>query len=151
MRQELISRIGGIGTRLMFSGLVTRENSGKIRKINIKKSVLVGKVLTSPEIKINFHSGSVWEFLNVSRPKTRPGSNQSRMMGRSRDREKVVPECSGQEISRIFLKKIRFPGNGIQECRPLDQIIRCPYSENTSSTDVVSFDYYLGAAHSKSG
>ena len=119
MRQELISRIGGIGTRLMFSGLVTRENSGKIRKINIKKSVLVGKVLTSPEIKINFHSGSVWEFLNVSRPKTRPGSNQSRMMGQNRDREKVVPERSVREISQIFLGKIRFPGNGIREGRPL--------------------------------
>ena len=32
-RLELISRIGGTGTRLLFSGLVTRENSGKIREI----------------------------------------------------------------------------------------------------------------------
>ena len=31
-RLELISRIGGTGTRLMFSGLVTRENFGKIRE-----------------------------------------------------------------------------------------------------------------------
>ena len=31
-RLELISRIGGTGTRLIFSGLVTRENSGKIRE-----------------------------------------------------------------------------------------------------------------------
>ena len=27
--------------------------------------------------------------------------------------------CLGREISRIFPRKIRFPGNGIQECRPL--------------------------------
>ena len=41
------------------------------------------------------------------------------MTGQSRDWKKVVPECSGQEISRIFLGKIRFPGNGIRERRPL--------------------------------
>ena len=67
----------------------------------------------------NFHSGSVHEFPNVSRPKTRPGSNQSRMTGLSRDREEDVPKCLGQEISQIFLGKIWFPGNGIWERRPL--------------------------------
>ena len=47
MRLELISRIGGIGKRLMFSGLVTRENSGKIREINNfgTNSVLLPKLL----------------------------------------------------------------------------------------------------------
>ena len=30
------------------------------------------------------------------------------MTGQSRDREKVVPECAGQEISLIFLGKIQF-------------------------------------------
>ena len=41
------------------------------------------------------------------------------MMGQNRDREKVVPERSVREISQIFLGKIRFPGNGIREGRPL--------------------------------
>ena len=35
------------------------------------------------------------------------------------DWEENVPECSGWEISRIFLGKIRFPENGIRERRPL--------------------------------
>ena len=79
---------------------------GKVVLNLIKKSVLVGKVLTSAKIKIfNFHSGSLQEFPNVSRPKTRPGSNQSRMTGQSQDREKVVPKCSGREISQIFREK----------------------------------------------
>ena len=42
------------------------------------------------------------------------------MMGQSQDREKVVPKCSGREISQIFSGKIRFRGNGIQERRPLE-------------------------------
>ena len=37
-RLQLIFRIGGTGTRLMFSGLVTRENSGKIQEINVGTS-----------------------------------------------------------------------------------------------------------------
>ena len=37
----------------------------------------------------------------------------------SRDPEEDVPECSGQEISRIFSVKIRLPGNDIGESRPL--------------------------------
>ena len=41
------------------------------------------------------------------------------MTGLSRDREEDVPECSGREISWIFLGKIWFPGNGIRERRPL--------------------------------
>ena len=36
-RLELISRISGTGTRLMFSGLVTQENLGKIREINMTR------------------------------------------------------------------------------------------------------------------
>ena len=28
-----------------------------------------------------------------------------------------VPECSGCYFSQIFTGKIRFPGNGIRECR----------------------------------
>ena len=36
-RLELISRIGGTETRLIFSGLVARENSGKIRGKNGKR------------------------------------------------------------------------------------------------------------------
>ena len=44
----------------------------------------------------------------------------------SQDQEKDVPECSGQEISQIFLGKIRFPGNGIRECRPLVPTIPKP-------------------------
>ena len=72
----------------------------------IKKLVPVRKVLTSAEIKmINFHSGSVWEFPNVSRPETRPGSSQSRMPVLSWDREEDVPECSGQENPRFFWEK----------------------------------------------
>ena len=34
-------------------------------------------------------------------------------------REEDVPECSGWEIFQIFPGKIQFPGNGIQERRPL--------------------------------
>ena len=52
MRLELISRIGGTRTRLMFSGLVTRENSGKIREINGTRrdySEPFGKVSSSTE------------------------------------------------------------------------------------------------------
>ena len=72
----------------------------------IKKSVPVGKVLTSPEFKIiNFHSGSVRESPNVSQPETRPGSSQSRMPVLSPKWEEDIPECSGWEISRIFREK----------------------------------------------
>ena len=39
--------------------------------------------------------------------------------GTMSDREEDVPECSGQEISRIYLGNIRFPGNAIWERRPL--------------------------------
>ena len=86
----------------------------------INKLVTVGKVLTSAEIKIiNLHSGIFREILNVSRLETRPGSDQSRMPVMIRDREEDVLECSGQEISWIFLGKIRFPGNAFRECRPL--------------------------------
>ena len=45
--------------------------------------------------------------------------SQSQMLVLSRDREEDVPKCSGREISRNFLGKIRFQGNGIWECRPL--------------------------------
>ena len=38
-RLDLISRIGGTGTRLLFSGLVPRENTGKIQEINRKNPV----------------------------------------------------------------------------------------------------------------
>ena len=41
------------------------------------------------------------------------GNGQSQMAGQRQDQEEDVPECSGREISRIFL------GIGIQECRPL--------------------------------
>ena len=86
----------------------------------INKLVTVGKVLTSAEIKIiNFHFGSVREFLNVFRPETRQKEDQSRMPVMIRDQEEDVLECSGQEISWIFLGKIRFPGNAFRECRPL--------------------------------
>ena len=71
-------------------------------------------------INNNFHSGSVWEFQNVSLPETRLGSSQSQMLVLSRDGEEDVSECSGREISRIFSGKIWFPGNGIWERRPLD-------------------------------
>ena len=40
------------------------------------------------------------------------------MAGLRQDRD--VPECSGWEISRIFMGKIRFLGNSIWECRPLE-------------------------------
>ena len=74
----------------------------------------------SAEIKIiNFHSGSVREFSNFSRPEMRLRSSQSRMPVLSRDREEDFPELSGQEISRIFLGKIQVPGNGTRERRPL--------------------------------
>ena len=45
------------------------------------------------------------------------------MPGMSRDWEEDVPECSGCYFSRILLKKIRFPGYDIQECRPLSNTI----------------------------
>ena len=48
------------------------------------------------------------------------------MTVQSQDREKVVPECSGREISRIFSGKIWFAGNGIQERRPLAPTIAGP-------------------------
>ena len=51
-RLELTSRIGGTGMRLMFSGLVTRENSGKIREINGTRrdySIPFGKFPNSTE------------------------------------------------------------------------------------------------------
>ena len=102
----------------------------------IKKSVQVRKVLTSAKIKmINFHSGSVREFLNISRTETRPGSSQSRMPVLSRDPEEDVPKCSGWEISRIFLGKIRFPGNGILERRPLLDF-------RAKKLDTISFEYF---------
>ena len=114
-RLELISRIGGIRTRLMFSGLVTRENLGKIWEINGTRrdySLPFGKVSSSTgfwDFSTNFGTNSVplpklfikiiifiREVFGNSRPKTRPGGNQSRMTGQSRNREKVVPECSGR-------------------------------------------------------
>ena len=49
----------------------------------------------------------------------KPGRSQSQMPVLSRDREEDVPECSEREISQIFLGKIWYPGNGIQEHRPL--------------------------------
>ena len=52
----------------------------------------------SAEIKIiNFHSGSVREFSNFSRPEMRLRSSQSRMPVLSRDREEDFPEWSGRE------------------------------------------------------
>ena len=36
------------------------------------------------------------------------GNGQSRMAGLRWDREEDIPECSGREISWIFLEKIRF-------------------------------------------
>ena len=41
----------------------------------------------------------------------------------SQDQEEDVPKCSGREISRIFLGKFWFPGNGIREHRPLLEAI----------------------------
>ena len=72
----------------------------------------------------NFHSRSVWEFPNVFRPETRPGSSQSRMPVLSQDQEKDFPERSGREISQIFSGKIQVPGNGIRERRPLAAILK---------------------------
>ena len=51
---------------------------------------------------INFHSGSIREFPNVSRPETRW---EDRMPVLSRDREEDVPTCAGREISQFFLGK----------------------------------------------
>ena len=55
----------------------------------------------------------------MSPTQSETGSKQSQMTRQSRDREKVVPECSRREIFRIFLGKIWFPGNGIRERIPL--------------------------------
>ena len=54
MRLELISQIGGTGTRLMSSGLVFLENSGKIQEINGTRrdySVPFRKVSSSTEFQ----------------------------------------------------------------------------------------------------
>ena len=39
------------------------------------------------------------------------------------DREEDITDCLASEISRIFPGKIRFPVNGIRECRPLISIL----------------------------
>ena len=73
-----------------------------------------------PKLKfLFFHSGSLPEFPNASQPETsrEEASPECRLL--SRDREEDVPECSGQEIFRIFLGNIRFSGNAIWERRPL--------------------------------
>ena len=62
-------------------------------------------------------------YIDITRPQTfkknKPGRSQSWMPVLSRDLEEDVPECSGREISQIFLAKIWFPGYGIWERRPL--------------------------------
>ena len=75
----------------MFSGLVTQENLGKIRKIN-------------PNGSPTFNETGKQPLPNA---------------GTEPDREEDVPECSGPGISRILSGNIRFPGNGIRERRPL--------------------------------
>ena len=76
----------------------------------------------SAKIKmINFHSGSIWEFPNISDLKRDREAASLAVL--SWDLEEDVPECLGREISRIFSGKIRFPGNGIRERRPLAVII----------------------------
>ena len=63
-----------------------------------------------------FPNGGTMTRLEFSGPKA-PGN--SGMAGLSCDREVDVPERSGSYLSRIFMGKIRLPGNGIRECRPL--------------------------------
>ena len=125
-RLELISRIGGIRTRLMFSGLVTRENLGKIWEINGTRrdySLPFGKVSsstgfwdfsqkTSKNNKFwyqfrsvtktvyknnNFHSGSVREF---------PTQNETWRQPVPNDRTESEP---GKGCSRM-LRTLNFPG-----------------------------------------
>ena len=64
------------------------------------------------------NSGIPFSFLGLRRDR----KWHTRMVGLRQDREEDVPKCSGWEISQIFPGKIRFPGNGIWECRPLMQL-----------------------------
>ena len=104
--------------RLFWENLYKRNHSGHFLVDTINITNFSTNLVPLPKLFIKikcFHSGSIWEFPNVSRPKTRLGSNQHQMTGLSRDREEDVPECSGPEIPRIFSGKIRFPGNAIWE------------------------------------
>ena len=107
MRLELISQIGGTETRLMFSGLVTRENSGKIREIN-------GKRLGIPKCFPTLNETGNKAVPNAG-TKSEPGRGCSRML-RTGNFPKIsgkfpVPgKChSGMQTSSKFQREEKTP------------------------------------------